>query len=300
MDCKSVKHKILIVDDAPIIIKEIVNILKTNYHVVIATNGQEAIEIASTQDIDLILLDVVMPGMDGFEVCKRMKDNEISNRIPIIFITAENSEEEISRGLNLGAYYYLTKPLQKKVFLAVVSSALADMAESVKLREKLRESATVSTLCLNGKFIFRTLEEAFALAVFLANTCPYPEKVGIGLRELFINAIEHGNLGITYEEKSSLCENNQIIHEIERRLVLKENLSKHVTVQYHRSRDEIIFHIIDQGLGFDWKHYLEFDPSRAFDIHGRGIALAVKTSFDRVEYKGMGNEVFAVIKTIKG
>lgn len=295
MNCNYIKQNILVVDDSPFNIRVMVNILKDDYHVIVATSGPEAIEIVSSQSINLILLDVVMPGMDGFEVCKRIKDNEISKEIPIVFITSETSEEEISRGLNLGACYYLTKPIQKKIFRAVISSALADVAEFVKLKEKLKGSATVSTLCLDGTFIFRTLDDAFALAVFLANACPHPERVGIGLRELFMNAIEHGNLGITYEEKSSLCENNQFILEIERRLILKEYLSKNVTVRFQRLREEIIFHIVDQGMGFDWKPYLEFDPNRAFDVHGRGIALATKTCFDRVEYQGRGNEVIAVI-----
>lgn len=289
------KRTVMVVDDVPIIIKQIVNILRGDYQVIVATNGAEALETATSQSIDLILLDVVMPEMDGFEVCRQLKKKEETCRIPIVFVTAETSEEEIAFGLSLGAHYYLTKPIQPKAIRAVIASALSDRDTSIHLLKKIRESAVVSTLCCEGKFAFRTMDEALVLAAFLANACPCPENAGIGLKELFFNAVEHGNLGITYEEKSMFCEKNQLKYEIDRRLALPENVAKCVTVSYQRKEKEIVFLISDRGLGFDWKCFMVFDPGRIFDFHGRGIALAKATSFDHIEYLGNGNEVKARI-----
>ncbi|HIJ84503.1 MAG TPA: response regulator [Magnetococcales bacterium] len=296
MNSLKTRPTILVVDDVPAVIREMVNVLRHDYQVIVATSGPGALEIARFQDIDLILLDVVMPEMDGFEVCHRLKKDDLTSEITIIFVTAETSEEEIARGLNLGAYYYLTKPIQPKTIRAVVSSALAARAAFVSLRKKIRESAAVSTLCYEGRFIIKTLDEALSLTVFLANACPHPEKAGVGLKELLFNAVEHGNLGITYEEKSILCKNDQLDEEIDRRLALPENISKCVSILYQRVGEEIIFQITDQGLGFDWKPYLVFNPSRVFHLHGRGIALANTISFDRVEYQGNGNEVIAAVR----
>jgi anti-sigma regulatory factor (Ser/Thr protein kinase) len=120
------------------------------------------------------------------------------------------------------------------------------------------------------------------------------ERLAIGLIELFLNAVEHGNLGIGYKEKSVLNLNGTWDVEIERRMALPENASKVVEVEFQRVQKEIRFRIRDQGQGFDWESYLQFSPERAFDSHGRGIALARNLSFSRLEYQGSGNEVIAV------
>jgi anti-sigma regulatory factor (Ser/Thr protein kinase) len=103
-------------------------------------------------------------------------------------------------------------------------------------------------------------------------------------------------LGITYSEKTNLHENDRWDDEVERRMHLPENRDKRVAVHYENLDDEIRFLIIDEGNGFDWKPYLEIDPSRVFDTHGRGIAMAVKVSFDSIQYQNSGNEVLVTIK----
>ena len=84
--------------------------------------------------------------------------------------------------------------------------------------------------------------------------------------------------------------------EVEHRLKLPENSDKYVTVSYLKSNNEIMLHIKDQGKGFDYHKFMEFDPSRSTDNHGRGIAFANNLSFDRIEYLGVGNEVKCIIK----
>ncbi len=79
-------------------------------------------------------------------------------------------------------------------------------------------------------------------------------------------------------------------------MLLPENQAKRVIVEYECLDDEVRFLITDEGKGFDWKLYMEVDPNRVFDTHGRGIAMAAKISFDSIQYKNCGNEVLAIIK----
>ncbi len=141
------------------------------------------------------------------------------------------------------------------------------------------------------KIAFRTLHEAQALSLSLAQHLPNPYAVAQGLAELMINAIEHGNLGITYEEKTQLLMEGRWEAEIERRLTLPEHRDKYATVEYVTASDEHILTIRDQGHGFDWRYYLEFPPGRALDPNGRGIAMSKSLAFSNIEYHGNGNTV---------
>jgi anti-sigma regulatory factor (Ser/Thr protein kinase) len=117
----------------------------------------------------------------------------------------------------------------------------------------------------------------------------------IGLTELLVNAVEHGNLGITYEEKTALNVSGGWQQEVDRRLAMPENAGKRVELRVERTAAELRFAIRDQGPGFPWKQFLNVDPRRAFDNHGRGIAIARAMSFDAIEYRGTGNEVVATV-----
>ena len=110
------KPTILLVDDMTTNLLLLNDLLKEDYEVKVAKNGRKAIEIAlSDIQIDLILLDIMMPEMDGYEVCKILKNDVKTKNIPIIFVTARDSEEDEEYGLNLGAIDYITKPFKKTI-----------------------------------------------------------------------------------------------------------------------------------------------------------------------------------------
>ena len=153
--------------------------------------------------------------------------------------------------------------------------------------------------CEQSRFSFRTLTEARLLAAKLGQFCPDAMQTEIGLTELMINAVEHGNLGISYDEKTQLLTAGCWEDEIAARLALPENAAKEVTVSMTRASKEIRFLIRDQGQGFDCQNYLNIDPTRVLHIHGRGIAWANILSFDRLEYRGNGNEVLGVVRLDK-
>jgi hypothetical protein len=146
---------------------------------------------------------------------------------------------------------------------------------------------------MRGTFEFRTLDEAHRLAGMLSGYCQNPTCAGLGLIELMINAIEHGNLGISYLEKSELKRENRWEAEIAKRLNEPHWHSLKATIEFELIEGEVVFTITDQGEGFDWVPFMEFDPARAYDMNGRGIAMARTLGFKHIEYRGVGNCVVA-------
>jgi CheY-like chemotaxis protein/anti-sigma regulatory factor (Ser/Thr protein kinase) len=261
-----------------------------------APNGLEALHMLEkdTEAFDVVLLDRKMPEMDGLQLLARMKEHPRLRMIPVILQTAFSAEHEIIEGIRAGAYYYLTKPYNATMLLTVVRTAAADYAEYKDVRSRLKQGLSTLRLLRHATFSIRTLAEARDLGTVLAYTCPDPATAVIGLTELLLNAVEHGNLGITYDEKSTMERRDWQV-EVERRLALPEHAGKLVDVEVERTADRVRFTIRDQGSGFDWQRFLEVDPSRAFDTHGRGIAIARRMSFDSLEYAGCGNTVVATV-----
>ncbi len=111
---------ILIVDDAPANIDILMSILGEDYDMAVALNGEDALEIIDEDKPDLILLDIIMPGIDGFEVCKRVKENDTSSNIPVIFLSGNSSDADIEKGNKLGAQGFLSKPIDLEKLKEIV------------------------------------------------------------------------------------------------------------------------------------------------------------------------------------
>jgi diguanylate cyclase (GGDEF)-like protein len=111
MQKKTDRQKILIIDDTPTNIQVLSEFLSEEYTVYFAMNGEKGLELARDKKPDLILLDIMMPVMDGYQVCQKLKASEETGQIPVIFITAMSSTDEEARGLELGAIDYITKPI---------------------------------------------------------------------------------------------------------------------------------------------------------------------------------------------
>ncbi len=178
------------------------------------------------------------------------------------------------------------------------SSPSSNSSNDLTLNEagKLAEAAT---------FRFRKIEEAQVVANFLASACPNPRLAVIGIVELIMNAIEHGNLGISYEEKTTLQKEGKWPAELERRLMQPENLDKYVEVEFKRvpigsnqettkGSEELHIRIKDQGQGFDWLNFDKIPQEKTLQ-HGRGLTIAKSIVFSRIEFNEKGNEVLGVI-----
>jgi anti-sigma regulatory factor (Ser/Thr protein kinase) len=174
---------------------------------------------------------------------------------------------------------------------------VADHARVRALREELRKQAGVLTLLRSGRFEFRTLAEAMDLGAFLARAFPDPERVLVGLSELLVNAVEHGNLELSYDDKGRLEEEGSWREEIQHRLEDSRFRERLAVAEIVRGHEGVAVTIRDQGQGFDPEPYLRVDPARLFDTHGRGILIAKTMSFDELEYRDHGREVVASVRT---
>ncbi len=185
---------ILIVDDTPENIDVLDELLHDEYQIKAATSGKRAIKIAQTTKPDIILLDIMMPEMDGYEVCRQLKADEKTASIPIIFVTAKSEDEDETKGLELGAVDYITKPFSPSIVLARIHTHLSlknimdHLEELVDSRTKelaLTQDATI--LCLaslaetrdneTGRHILRTQHYLLALAKHLKKIDKYKNSL---------------------------------------------------------------------------------------------------------------------------
>ncbi len=289
---------VLVVDDEPQNLKLLKTHLESeDYTVFTADNGEQGFEVLQQHknDIHVILLDRMMPRLNGIQFLKKLKADESVTNIPVIMQTAASLQSQIAQGIAAGAYYYLTKPYTKETLLSITRSAISSYDEINALRKDLLTYKTRLHLVKESFFEVSTLDDIRYLATFLANFYPQSERVVHGLSELLLNAVEHGNLGISYAEKSQLMLKNSWLAEVQRRLSLPENKNKKVLVHYKRHPEKITLQIKDEGNGFDWPNYMEIQSDRVTHNHGRGIALAKMMSFDDIQYRGNGNELVCTV-----
>lgn len=250
--------------------------------------------IETPERFDAVLLDRMMPDMDGLEILRRMKSHPELSNVPVILQTAAAATEQVIEGLREGAFYYLTKPFSPEMLQTIVRTAVRDRLHQRAVVADLARMRDTFELIEHAKFRFRTLDEARNLAALAASTLKDAAQTAMGLAELMVNAVEHGNLGITYADKSHMLQSGLWNEEIERRLRDPVYAERFATLELERRADSVEFTITDMGAGFDWHAYLELHPSRVMDLHGRGIAIARRVCFEELRYQGCGNVVTAV------
>jgi len=289
---------VLIIDDEPFnidILKE--HLEDENYTILSAENGQLGLDILNQNKdiIDVILLDRMMPVMTGMEFLAVIKNDDTISTIPIIMQTAAASDSDVIEGINAGAYYYLTKPFQADMMLSIVKAAISDYSRHKKLNKSVISYDSARKFVNEIKFHIKTLDDIDIISSMIAALCPEPMRVAMGITELLINSIEHGNLEITYCEKTELINKGIWRDEVNNKQLQSKHKDKYTSIKLSHTESEIIIVIRDHGNGFDYKKYLTVDPSRAFDPHGRGIAIGAMLSFDKIEFIGCGNEVHCFI-----
>lgn len=136
------RARLLIIDDEPINIRMLDGMLQDEYDIIVALNGEQALKRAVSTPPDLILLDIQMSGMDGYEVCRRLMSNEITRDIPVIFVTSMTDEEDEIKGLELGAVDYITKPYR----LFIIQARLRNHLELKRQRDQLSRLSTLDSL----------------------------------------------------------------------------------------------------------------------------------------------------------
>ena len=297
---RAAKSTILAIDDE----KNNLRILqfhleREGYKVLTAEDGVEGLKVLKNiyKNIDLILLDRMMPNMDGMAFLRSVKSNIDFCEIPVVMQTASAEKKQVLEGIQAGVHHYLVKPFEAENMLSIVNSIIRDSSIQDTLRKELSKRKRTANLVKKCEMELRTVEEAKELAIFLAGLYPDKENAVVGIAALLLNAVEHGNLGISYEDKSEFLKYGIWDGEVGHIQSLPENINKKVHVSYEDNGTDIKLTIKDEGKGFDWKKYMDLDPERATDSHGRGIALARIQSFETVEYKGPGNEVVCIVKS---
>jgi two-component system, sensor histidine kinase and response regulator len=135
---------ILVVDDKPTNLSLVTSLLRSHYQVFLANDGEKAIAIARDSHPDLILLDIMMPDLSGFEVCVILKQNESTSNIPIIFLTARTSDDDIDNAFSMGGVDYVTKPLRSKELLARIKTHLLVVEQRANLLQMNEETKTLN------------------------------------------------------------------------------------------------------------------------------------------------------------
>lgn len=290
--------RILAVDDEPLNLEILVEYFDDpKYIVQTAENGASAWQMMEEAEEapHLVILDRMMPVMDGMELLKKIKADQRFALIPVIMQTAASAPEQIREGMQAGAWYYLTKPYGPDTLLAIVSAALYQVAKHAHAANIMLSTGRTLALAKSAEFEFSELDDVSALVATLSELCDEPTQVAMGLTELLVNAVEHGNLGISYAEKKELRLHGGWEEEINRRRALPECRERRVLVKLQRTEEGFTVTVADEGNGFDWNRYLDFDPERAFDPNGRGIAMARNACFADLRYEGRGNVVVARI-----
>ncbi|GAB6071341.1 hypothetical protein JCM30760_24380 [Thiomicrorhabdus hydrogeniphila] len=249
-----------------------------------------------TPNFKAFIIDESLLKHDDFESFYNNCIEPVHDTIPMILqINPSGNYSVVKQALESGVYFSINHPYNSNKFKTVLMTANHSVTQFIDIESRQSSFEKVRALMQNAVFHVKTVQDARTLSSILAFMTPNQKRVSVGLFELIINAIEHGNLGIGYTEKSNLTMSADLQKEVERRLKSPENLKKYVTVTIKRLKDQMQFTIKDCGSGFDYTNYLDFSENRAMDHHGRGIMIANQLSFDHIEYKENGSKVICTV-----
>ena len=281
---------VMIVDNEPLEASELQRILADDgYSFVVTTTASEARERIHElrDDLSAVLVDWDMAGDEGLQLLRWIKGDEGIDA-EVVVHSASLDPGQVKAGIESGAYYYLTKPFEEEQLEAIIRAAVSTYRLRAGLKERVQDTEDAFQLLDFGRFRFRTIRQGDLIAVHIASACGQPEAVH-GIRELMVNAVEHGNLCITYEEKSTFMADGSLDRERQRRLSLPEHVDKRVEVTLQRIPSALEVTIRDRGDGFDFQRFMKMDEERLLDLHGRGVLMACMTM--EVEYMPPGNQV---------
>ncbi len=263
METENKKYCVLVVDD-----EESLRIMlqgelaEQGYNVLLAEDGKQALDIVYKNNVDAIVLDVMMPELNGYKVCEQLKTNRAYNLIPIIMLTAKTTPEDRITGVIAGADKYITKPyLMKEVIDALYE--LISLSKILKYQEEV-ESIGFFTIDSKIEYLQRVNTWIAGLYRDISIDGDVIHNLKLALDELGTNAIQHGNL---------------------------DDENKKIIIEYIISRDKVIIRVEDEGEGFDF--------GKQDDDIESGIAR-VHQYVDELKYNKKGNVVTITKYLISG
>ena len=267
------------------------------YSVIALENPERVLEQLdqTSGQVGVIILPNIEKSPKLANCIEHIQSRDSLRHTPII-MRAPLDEDSIDRNLKSGMiFHHLPKQAPPSRLVAITQAAFLSFEMFDRLTKEVETQSTVISLLKTGVFELRTLEDVAPLATILSQVSAEPRAMALGLSELMVNAIEHGNLGISYEDKTRLLEEGTWKEEVDHRLTLPENAGKTVRVEFLRGPHSTTVTISDQGDGFDWQKYLEMDPDRLLSAHGRGIAIAASAAFDEMSFIGNGSTVIITV-----
>ena len=308
------KPNVLIVDDTQDNTDLVGRILGSRYTVTTAASGSAALDSVVVERPDLILLDIVMPGMDGFETCQQLKQNSSTQDIPVVFLTAKDQARDVVRGLRLGAVDYVIKPFDRMELVARVDSIIEMLRRQQSLENLLQERT--AELQQSTQFVERAKAEVDIKACIGGLQLSIPSEVrfvtqlrdylngcyrslcrqqGIDImgmdlcmNEALANAIVHGNLQVPSSLKQ---EDRQKFDDLlAKRQADPAYASRRVAVNYRLDDGQLMIEIEDQGGGFDPRQLPDPNDPEAMLSSGRGILL-IRSFMDDVAWNESGNKI---------
>lgn len=257
----------------------------------VASHEQDVLARLGQGQYDLLLIEMLVPDTDGLALLRTIRAQAQWRYLPVILRSPLAMAADVRAGLEAGASFYLTQDLDEAVLRLLMKAVIQQARERAALVEsEVRHDALLGMLGI-GMWRFRTLQEANQLATALSRLCADGPGMLLALSELTVNAIEHGNLGISYDEKNTLRRAGVWEQEVERRLLDPQLGRRYATLSLTRQPGRLLITITDEGKGFDWVPYLALSAERAGDLNGRGIAMAHLLSSARIRYSGSGNRV---------
>ena len=288
--------KLLLIDDEQLVRDELGGILRDEgYDVITGSDGLEGLALFRSEHPDMVITDIRMPKLDGLSVAMTIKDE--APEVPITVVTGHGTESMAIEALRAGVTDFIKKPVR----LEDLSGALARMEATRQLgtpHEQRGMPASVEEVERVWKYRLHNELEVIPefvdglLGLVAGGMAPQSiTELNIALRELIINAMEHGNLGISFEDKSQALEEGALPDLLQRRSAMPAYEGRQVTITASRLKKVVYVQIADMGGGFDW-HVLtdSTDPAHLLSSHGRGVLLA-RMSVDALSFNEKGNQV---------
>lgn len=292
------KFTVLVIDDEACGLEAACCLLQeAGYGVLSATNGQEGCDMLERYpQIQAIAVDRIMPGLDGMSFVRKVKADQRFRHIPIIMQTAATTSDHVREGVEAGVYYYLTKPFNDSLFLSVVDAALQEHTVRTSIDDTLKQHNHLLASMASAVFSFRTVEEAKAIAFALGSSLSTTQAIAYGLYEILLNAVEHGNLGFSYQDKKRLLMQGHWHEALATRLARADQQERFATLEFSSNDEGHVMTVSDCGVGFDWRPFFTLSPARVSDPNGRGIYMAYTSAFDHMRYNETGNVVSCFVR----
>ena len=260
-------------------------------------SDESAAGTGPTPPADVVVIEAGDNLQTGLAALGRWRRRQ-AGEAPVLLLLDGASADDMARAVKAGFLLCVDGSAASPEALLAVLVCAAELAERGRHSEdELRGFKNALGHLVEARLQLRTPDEARRVAGLLAEACPEPQRRVAGFVELLVNAIEHGNLGIGFEDKSRLLADGLWLDEVERRLGLAENRDKTVDVHFRRRPDAIEVTITDGGDGFRHSSFFPQADDGPPELHGRGITVARRLSFDDVSYVGKGNQVTVLVRT---